>query len=671
MKKIIGLFLFLFLHFTVFAGNLSFSFGDIAHVLDVSPPFVAQSGGTVLMSFEITREKDFQIGSDLQFIINGHMLSSGIVCTQVRKSGGSSDYVNYEAQLGIGAITVEEFRREMTFRGSEDRDGIVVLQGGETLQGAVSGENCEDMFPGQWFNIIVSNAEIGALYTLYKYIGDDMLEIETLRANKQTFYFSVSDGPGTYVVGNGAAWCEGVVHAYEAIIFSPNFFSSGYTGDIELPANGGVYSGTLEAKDEIPVDVTEFYLGMLSGEFANLWSEYLGFVVVGYSNDHKRLHYKIICGPNISDVPRVGDTQFVRKEGSFERTIKFVQPAGGVLLPYRVTSQAEAGRKALRVHLSGSQPEVMYYLKNEDDRTVASEIGTGSPIRFEKVDTTGVYTVLAHYQDMENYAELTMVGKAQMPVWVPDFDDEAPDESENYVRNYSFTSADQDYTVDVTYYNGLGYPLQTVLGHASGDGRKNIVTPIHYDNMLNPDAHVCLPYADEAEDVRIGDNSEEAQRGFYDRLYGLEEGEYAYAANDFEASSRARVLRTMNAGRVFRNHSKYKEHSYRFNADFEVRDDANEFYAAGALLKHTVKNEDGDQTVEFRDIADRIHVVQDIDTEGNVVRDVHYTYNNLDRLSSVSTGFLYEYDSLGRIAERRLPGGRDEIAFYDDEDRVV
>lgn len=47
MKKIISLFLFLFLHFTVFAGNLSFSFGGIAHILDVSPSFVSQAGGTV------------------------------------------------------------------------------------------------------------------------------------------------------------------------------------------------------------------------------------------------------------------------------------------------------------------------------------------------------------------------------------------------------------------------------------------------------------------------------------------------------------------------------------------------------------------------------------------------------------------------------------------------
>lgn len=671
MKKIISLFLFLFLHFTVFAGNLSFSFGDIAHILDVSPSFVSQAGGTVIMSFEVTWEKDYQIGSDLQFIINGNVLSSGIVCSQVRKAGGSSDYANYEAQLEIGAITVEEFRREISFRGAEDRDGIVVLQGGETLQGTISGSNCENMFPGQRFDILVSNAEIGAWYTLYRCEGAEMVEIETKIASKSTFYFSLVDCPGTYVVGNGASWCEGVVHAYEAVIFSPDFFNSGYSGDIELPADGGVYSGTLEAKDEIPIEVTEFYLGMLSGEFTNLWSEYLGFTIVGYSNDHKRLYYQIVCGPNISNVPRVGDTQFVYKSGNVERTIKFVQPAGGVLRPYRVSSQTNTGRTALTVHLSGSQPMVMYYLRDDQGARIRSMSGTGSPLRFEGVDTMGVYTVLAYYEDMENMAELEMLGKAQMPVILPGFDDEDPQEPENYVRNYTFTSADQDYTLDATYYNGLGYPLQTVLGHASGDGRKNIITPIYYDNMLNPDVHVCLPYADEAEGVRMGDNPEEAQRGFYDWLYGPEEGEYAYVANDFEASSRTRILRSMNAGRVFRNHMKYKEHSYRFNADFEVCDDANEFYAAGALLKHTVKNEDGNLTVEFRDITDRIRLQQDIDTEGNIVRDVHYTYNHLDRLSSVSTGFLYEYDSLGRVAERRLPGGRDEIVFYDDEDRII
>ena len=93
MKKIISLFLFLFLHFTVFAGNLSFSFGDIAHILDVSPSFVSQAGGTVIMSFEVTWEKDYQIGSDLQFIINGNVLSSGIVCSQVRKAGAVAERV--------------------------------------------------------------------------------------------------------------------------------------------------------------------------------------------------------------------------------------------------------------------------------------------------------------------------------------------------------------------------------------------------------------------------------------------------------------------------------------------------------------------------------------------------------------------------------------------------
>ena len=133
------------------------------------------------------------------------------------------------------------------------------------------------MFPGQQFDIIISDAEIGTWYTLYRCDGAEMVEIETKNASKSTCYFSLVDAPGTYVVGDGTSWCEGVVHAYEAIIFSPNFFSSGYLGDIELPANGGVYSGTFEAKEEIPVEVTDFYLGMLSGSLR-------------------------ICGVNISDL---------------------------------------------------------------------------------------------------------------------------------------------------------------------------------------------------------------------------------------------------------------------------------------------------------------------------------------------------------------------------------
>ena len=672
MKKVVSLFLFLFVHSIVSAGNLSFTFGDIAHIIDVSPPFVAQAGGTVVMSFEVTREKDFQIGSDIQNIINTHVWSSGIVCSQVRKAGGSSDYANYEARLEIGAITVEEFRREITFRGAEDRDAVVVSQGGETLQGTISGDNCENMFPGQRFNIIVSDAEVGAWYTLYRCEGTEMLEVETKNANKKTFYFSVIDCPGTYVVGNGASWCEGVVHAYEAVIFSPNFFRSGsMTGEIELPANGGVYSGMFEAKEEIPAEVTEFYMGMLSGEFTNLWSEYLGFALVGFSEDHTRMYYRIECGPNVSDSPRIGDTQFVYKNGDFETTIKFVQPEGGVLVPYRVTSQTDAGRTALTVCLSGSQPAVTYYLRDDAGARIRTLEGTGKPLRFEGVDTTNVYTVLARYQDMENFAELEMIGKARMPVRLPDFDSEDPHESENYVRAYSFTSDSGDYIVDATYYNGLGYPLQTVLGRASGDGSKNIVTPIYYDNMLNPEVHVCLPYAVEAECVLIGDNPEEAQPGFYDQLYGPEEGGYAYVANEFEASSRARILRAMNAGRVFRDHAKYTEHSYGFNAENEVCDTAGNPYPANALLKHVVKNEDGKMSAEFKDMTDKIRVQREMDANGNTVRDVHYAYDVLDRLSSVSTGFMYKYDSLGHIAERRILGTRDEIDIYDDEDRIV
>lgn len=60
MKKVVSLFLFLFVHSIVSAGNLSFTFGDIAHIIDVSPPFVARAGGTVVMSFEVTREKVFR-----------------------------------------------------------------------------------------------------------------------------------------------------------------------------------------------------------------------------------------------------------------------------------------------------------------------------------------------------------------------------------------------------------------------------------------------------------------------------------------------------------------------------------------------------------------------------------------------------------------------------------
>ncbi len=670
MKKILALIVSLTIYCCTYAGNLAFSFSDIAHVVDVSPPFVSQAGGSVALTFEITSAKELQVGSNLRDVLNGQFYSSGITCTKIRKTGGASDYATYEAFLEIAAIPIEESRREIAFRGIEDYDSQVVVQGVEILPGVVSGIDCDEMIPGQYFDILVTDVEPGIGYTLYRYEATENIPIETKTTRTNTIVFHLST-PGTYAVGNGSSWCEGIVHARTSIIFSEGFFQlNSQEQTVALQADGGIYTGSFIAQDEIPVEVFENYMGLLASEFPHLWSEHLHFGITKISSDRKRIYFKITYGPNISDEPRIGDTQFVLPSGE---TMQFIQPAGGHLQRYYVTAKTNSGRTALTVRLSGSQPEVTYSLKNQSDITVRSSIGTGKALEFSQVDTAGVYRVEAYCSDMNNSVSVQMIGEAQMPVWLPGFDDDTAQEPGNYVRTYDFRSdSGEDYTIDVSYYNGLGYPTQMLQGYASGDERKHIVTPVRYDNMLNPDRWIYLPYATSVDAPIVQETDPfELQNEYYTQQFGEIEAEAAFIENEFEATSQPRILQSRNAGRIFRERNKSVRHAYGYNTKSEVRNILSTPYPSHALRKHTIENEDGVQTIEFTDLEGKIHVQREIIAEDTTVRDVWYYYDDLNRLWLVSTGYAYNYDSLGRVSERYLHGVGDAFYLYDDEDQMV
>ncbi|MCS3533010.1 RHS repeat-associated protein [Chryseobacterium sp. JUb7] len=112
-----------------------------------------------------------------------------------------------------------------------------------------------------------------------------------------------------------------------------------------------------------------------------------------------------------------------------------------------------------------------------------------------------------------------------------------------------------------------------------------------------------------------------------------------------------------------------------------------EEYRTGSLIKNTVKDEDGNATIEFKDGSGQTVLVRKVvSTSQNT--DTYYVYNEYKQLAyvlpplastlaSISASTLndlcyqYQYDSKNRLAEKKLPGKDWEYMVYDKQDRMV
>ncbi|MCL8538955.1 RHS repeat-associated core domain-containing protein, partial [Chryseobacterium gallinarum] len=108
-------------------------------------------------------------------------------------------------------------------------------------------------------------------------------------------------------------------------------------------------------------------------------------------------------------------------------------------------------------------------------------------------------------------------------------------------------------------------------------------------------------------------------------------------------------------------------------------------YAPNQLYKNTVKDEDGNETREFKNGQGQIMLVRKTDGVKNI--DTYYVYNEYNQLAfvippnavhkSITDDLLndlcyqYRYDGKGRLVEKKLPGKGWEYMVYDGADRLI
>ena len=258
----------------------------------------------------------------------------------------------------------------------------------------------------------------------------------------------------------------------------------------------------------------------------------------------------------------------------------------------------------------------------------------------------------------------------------------------------------------VTYYDGLGRPMQNVAIRAS-DTRKDILTHIGYDGFGRQEKE-WLPMA-------TGDQYHAAYRGdistatstfygdkFQDDINPLNPN--PFSQKQFEASPLNRVLKQAAPGHDWRLGGGHEiEMDYDTNTSTEVRlytvsltsdytptlEGGTAYYGAGELYKTITRDENhtsgtNNTTEEFKDKQGRVVLKR---TYNNGAHDTYYVYDDYGNLTYVlppkaeATGgiptatelselcYQYRYDDRNRLIEKKIPGKGKEYIVYNKLDQ--
>ena len=259
---------------------------------------------------------------------------------------------------------------------------------------------------------------------------------------------------------------------------------------------------------------------------------------------------------------------------------------------------------------------------------------------------------------------------------------------------------------DVTYYNGLGYPMQTINVRASGP-RTNIVTRIEYDLMRQKEAKVYLPTASSDNTGRMYPNLPSTLSPRQDNTYpnrSSGSNQYDYIETIYDNSPLNRIGRTIQAGTEYREPElKAAIYEYDVCAAGEVMYLKIEqgtypslvvdgYYPKGTLLKNSITDEDGTTTHTFTDSRGNTLLTR-VETSNGPV-ETYYVYDFADRLAWVVTPegaalltnnssyagdskfardycYYYTYNADGNVLMKHLPGrDNNEYFMYDDKGRL-
>ncbi len=302
--------------------------------------------------------------------------------------------------------------------------------------------------------------------------------------------------------------------------------------------------------------------------------------------------------------------------------------------------------------------------------------------------------------------------------------------TENYIKSTTYKKPSSpgpidfdnpaDVAIQVTYFDGLGRPIQQVAKQQSSSG-KSIVTHIEYDG-LGRQVKEYLPYTSNATDVNFVTHAGQETLVYYSDPYAVTGNPHfelttnPYSEKLLEASPLNRVFKQSAPGNDWALNPTGSDHSIKFDyqsndiADYvkqfsittdwdsglglydiiTFEDDG--YYVKSKLYKTITKNENwtgvtlDNTTEEFKDKEGKIILKRTFDNEHP--HDTYYVYDDYGNLTYVipplveahntiddtilnGLCYQYKYDHRNRLVEKKLPGKDWEFIVYDKLDRVV
>ena len=299
----------------------------------------------------------------------------------------------------------------------------------------------------------------------------------------------------------------------------------------------------------------------------------------------------------------------------------------------------------------------------------------------------------------------------------------AQSQDQNYIKTTTYKKASTQVTVDVTnpadaavqvsYFDGLGRPIQQIAHKQSSSGY-DIITHIEYD-AFGRQIKDFLPYANATASLDYTDPATVATD--LDDFYNTYNGgtDYFYSQKELESSPLNRVLKQAAPGQPW-SMGEGKEIKFNYQANtasdevklFKVTTTWNAtsgcftpvisspqpHYPANTLYKTITKDENWSvtqthildhTTEEFKNKHGQVVLKRNYN--GGEAYDTYYVYDIRGNLTFVipplaegtsdqstldNLGYQYKYDSRNRLVEKKLPGKQQwEYIVYDKLDRPV
>ena len=260
---------------------------------------------------------------------------------------------------------------------------------------------------------------------------------------------------------------------------------------------------------------------------------------------------------------------------------------------------------------------------------------------------------------------LTISSKAQSP-------------TQNYVMSKEVLDVGGTRAITtVTYYDGLGNPVETATNGLGGTGKYAYTLQEH--DALGREKQSWLP------GTQKDGCSFVAPSELSSSLITFHKDRNPYSVNSYDALDRQ--VSTLGAGESWHTAKKSVEQRYGSNEAnsikrYQVSGSGslveNGYYAANSLSMLEVTDEDGKTKQTFSDLfGNKVLERRDVDN------DTYYVYDNIGHLRYVLSpsyqecsdlqkyGYEYRYDKYGRCVWKRLPGCEYQQMWYDAADNLM